>query len=49
MPENENLRKSFDATSHFESSSQDVLDLYKRVTGTELDLNINADSTKGDY
>ena len=43
------ISKSFDATSHFESSSQDVLDLYKRVTGTELDLNINADSTKGDY
>ena len=43
------ISKSFDATSHFESSSADVLSLYKRITGADLDLNINADSTKGDY
>jgi len=43
------ISKSFDATSHFETAANDVLDLYARVTGTELDLTINADSTKADY
>mmetsp|Transcript_9128 Transcript_9128/g.28986 ORF Transcript_9128/g.28986 Transcript_9128/m.28986 type:complete len:475 (-) Transcript_9128:603-2027(-) len=43
------VSKSFDATSHFETTSTDVLDIYKRVTGSALNLDINADSTKGDY
>ena len=44
------ISKSFDATSHFEKTSLDVLSLYKRVTGKELDLEaVNADNTKGDY
>ena len=30
------ISKSFDATSHFETTSMDVLSLYKRITGTEL-------------
>lgn len=42
------ISKSFDATSHFETTSNDVLDLYKRITGTELNLDINADSTETD-
>ena len=37
---------SFDATSHFESTAQDVLKLYQAVTGEELDMNINADSVQ---
>jgi len=37
------ISKSFDATSHFETASNDVLDLYERVTGQQLDLTINAD------
>lgn len=38
------ISKSFDATSHFETTSLDVMDLYKRVTGEDLDLtNITAD------
>lgn len=40
---------SFDATSHFESDCDDLLNLYKRVTGEDLDMNINADSVEGDY
>lgn len=32
------VTKSYDATSHFESISKEVLDLYRRITGTELDL-----------
>ncbi len=43
------ISKSMDATSHFESDVADMLDLYQRVTGEPLDLNINADSVEGDY
>jgi Rab GDP dissociation inhibitor len=43
------ISKSFDATSHFEQDCDDLLSLYTRVTGEELDMNINADSVEGDY
>jgi Rab GDP dissociation inhibitor len=43
------ISKSIDATSHFEGDVQDMLDLYQRVTGEALDMNINADSVEGDY
>jgi Rab GDP dissociation inhibitor len=39
------ISKSYDATSHFETCANDVLSLYQRITGTQLDMNINADST----
>ncbi|GLE04516.1 hypothetical protein PINS_up013471 [Pythium insidiosum] len=42
------ISKSYDPTSHFETTSDDVLDLYKRITGEALDMNINADSTEVD-
>lgn len=32
------ISKSYDATSHFESASLDILDLYKRIRGEDLDL-----------
>lgn len=32
------ISKSFDATSHFETTCMDVLDMYQRVTGQPLDL-----------
>jgi Rab GDP dissociation inhibitor len=34
------VTKSYDATSHFESASDEVLELYQRITGEKLDLNI---------
>jgi len=37
------VSRSYDATSHFESVAHDVLDLYQRITGIELDLTIPAD------
>jgi len=40
------ISKSYDATSHFETAANDVLSLYYRVTGTELDMTISADSTQ---
>ena len=43
------IASSMDATSHFENDVEDMLSLYKRVTGTDLDMNINADSVEGDY
>jgi Rab GDP dissociation inhibitor len=43
------VSKSFDQTSHFEGDCEDLLSLYKRITGEELDMNINADSVEGDY
>lgn len=32
------ISKAYDPTSHFETTSQDVMDLYKRITGKDLDL-----------
>lgn len=43
------ISSSFDGTSHFERDVTDMLALYKRVTGHELDMTINADSVEGDY
>lgn len=34
------VTRSYDATSHFESASDEVLELYERITGEKLDLNI---------
>lgn len=49
MDDNCFISKSMDGTSHFEQDVSDMLDLYKRVAGEELDMNINADSVEGDY
>jgi len=43
------ISSSFDGTSHFEKDCEDMLSLYKRVTGKDLDMNINADSVEADY
>lgn len=32
------ITRSYDATSHFETSTHDILDVYRRITGEELDL-----------
>jgi len=42
------ISKSYDATSHFETCANDVLSMYTRITGTELDMNISADMTDDD-
>ncbi|KNC82963.1 hypothetical protein SARC_04756 [Sphaeroforma arctica JP610] len=33
------VTKSYDATSHFETTCLDVLDVWKHMTGEDLDLN----------
>jgi Rab GDP dissociation inhibitor len=42
------ISESYDATSHFETAANNVLSLYERLTGTQLDMTINADSTNDD-
>ena len=42
------ITKSYDATSHFESSSKDVLALYEQITGEALDLNIQPGDEEAD-
>jgi Rab GDP dissociation inhibitor len=42
------ISKSYDATSHFESVADDLLDLHVRVFGEALDMSISADTTKAD-
>lgn len=32
------ISDSFDATSHFENETENVLRLYKKITGKDLDL-----------
>ena len=32
------ISKSYDATSHFETASLDILDIWRRITGSALDL-----------
>merc|ERR1719453_1955457 len=39
------ISSSYDATSHFETTAEDVLSLYLRITGEELDMSISADTT----
>jgi len=34
------VTKSYDPTSHFEEASNEVLEMYERIVGEKLDLNI---------
>jgi len=36
------ITSSYDATSHFESASLEILDIYQKIVGEKLDLNIEA-------
>lgn len=40
------ITTSYDPTSHFESASNDVLSIYKRIYGEEYDLTIGAEESK---
>ena len=35
------IPSSMDASTHFQDATQEVMDIYKRVTGKEVDLNSN--------
>jgi len=34
------ISKSYDSSSHFEVASTDILDIYEKIVGEKLDLNI---------
>ena len=34
------ISKSYDPSSHFEEASIDILEMYEKITGEKLDLNI---------
>jgi Rab GDP dissociation inhibitor len=40
------VTKSYDATSHFESAAQQVIELWQKITGTPLDLSVEPDLTQ---
>ena len=47
--ENLHITSSYDATSHFESASDNVLEIYERIVGEALDLNIQPSEDDEDY
>jgi len=47
--ENLYISMSYDATSHFESSSRDVLNMYEAITGEKLDLDIQPPEDEDEY
>jgi Rab GDP dissociation inhibitor len=48
MAENLHITRSYDATSHFETSDEEVLAIYERIVGEKFDLNIQP-SEEDDY
>jgi len=42
------ISTSYDATTHFESTCEDILDMYRRITGKDLDLNVDLDALRND-
>merc|ERR1711998_741012 len=42
------ISKSYDAASHFETTANDVLSLYTRITGEALDMSISAEMKDDD-
>lgn len=42
------VTSSYDATSHFESASEEILQMYEQIVGEKLDLNIEPDDEE-DY
>jgi Rab GDP dissociation inhibitor len=44
------ITRSYDPSSHFEIAADDILDIYQKITGEVLDLNIEPDEDEdGDY
>jgi Rab GDP dissociation inhibitor len=43
------VTSSYDATSHFESASEDILQIYEQIVGEKLDLNIEPTDEEEEY
>ena len=46
--ENLHITRSYDATSHFETSDEEVLAIYERIVGEKFDLNIQPTDDEDD-
>lgn len=42
------ITKSYDATSHFEQASNEILEIYEKITGEKMDLT-NIQPDEDDY
>lgn len=43
------ITKSYDPSSHFEMASEDILNIYEKIVGEKLDLNIEPNEDEEDY
>jgi len=43
------ITKSYDPSSHFEIASNDILEIYEKISGEKLDLNIEPSEDEEDY
>jgi len=43
------ITKSYDPSSHFEIASNDILEIYEKIVGEKLDLNIEPSEDEEDY
>lgn len=43
------ITKSYDPSSHFEVASNDILEIYEKIVGEKLDLNIEPSDEDEDY
>lgn len=47
--ENLHITRSYDATSHFETSDEEVLAIYERIVGEKFDLNVQPSDDDDDF
>lgn len=47
--ENLHITRSYDATSHFETSDEEVLAIYERIVGEKFDLNVQPSDDDDNY
>lgn len=47
--ENLHITRSYDATSHFETSDEEVLAIYERIVGEKFDLNVQPTDDDDNY
>lgn len=43
------ITKSYDPSSHFEVASTDILEIYEKIMGEKLDLNVEPDEEEDEY
>ena len=43
------ISRSYDPSSHFEIASNDILEIYEKISGEKLDLNIEPNEEEEDY